>query len=66
MPAPSPQRTRKLITITEAADHCRVNPKTIRRWIIAGRLTGYRAGPRLVRVDQHELDATIKPIAAAG
>jgi len=56
---------RKLITIDEAAEHCRVNPKTIRRWIISGRIIGYCRGPRLVRVDQAELDATIKPIPAA-
>jgi excisionase family DNA binding protein len=59
---------RKLITVDEAAARHRVHPKTIRRWIIAGRITGYRPPGcvRLVRVDQHELDAIFEPIPAAG
>ena len=36
--------------------------KTIRRYIADGRLTGYRMGPRLIRVDMAEVDALLSPI----
>ncbi len=36
--------------------------RTLRRYIASGRLTGYRVGPRLVRVDLNELDANLRPI----
>ncbi|MDQ1305876.1 MAG: hypothetical protein QG671_1708, partial [Actinomycetota bacterium] len=38
------------------------HPDTIRRWISNGRITGYRMGPRLIRVDLDELAAMLKPI----
>jgi len=55
---PSPRR-HKLATINEAADYLSVHPKTLRRWIAAGRITSYAAGPRLIRVDLDELDAML-------
>lgn len=39
------------ITIAEAADTYRVSPRTIRRYIAAGRITAYRLGPRMIRLD---------------
>jgi excisionase family DNA binding protein len=42
-----------------------VTPKTVRRWIAAGRLTAYRFGPRLLRIDPDELDALLQPIPTA-
>ena len=58
--------TRRLESIPHAADYLGVSPKTIRRYIAAGRLTGYRAGPRLIRVDLNELDAMLRPIPTVG
>jgi excisionase family DNA binding protein len=67
VPTATPARpTRRLESIQNAADYLGVNPKTIRRHIAAGRLTGYRAGPRLIRVDLNELDAMLRPIPTAG
>jgi hypothetical protein len=40
--------------------------KTIRNWIAAGRLTGYRVGPKLIQVDLDELDRLIRPVPTAG
>lgn len=40
--------------------------RTLRRMIAAGRVTGYRAGPRLIRVDLNELDAVLRSIPTAG
>lgn len=36
--------------------------KTVRRYIADGRLTGYRMGPRLLRVDMREVDALLSRI----
>jgi excisionase family DNA binding protein len=50
---------RRLASITEAAEYVGVSPKTLRRYIASGRITGYRTGPRLIRVDLTELDAVL-------
>lgn len=54
--------TRRLEPIPAAAAYLGVSAKTIRRYIAAGRVTGYRTGPRLIRVDLNELDAMLSPI----
>jgi excisionase family DNA binding protein len=62
---PTPQHLKRhLAPIAEAADYIGANPRTIRRYIAAGRLTGYRVGPRLIRVDLDELEALLRPIPA--
>lgn len=53
------------VSIPEAAREVGVHPKTIRRWISAGRLHGYRFGPRMIRVDRTEVRAMLKPLATA-
>jgi excisionase family DNA binding protein len=58
----SPKTAKKYITLAEGADLLDVHPRTIRRWIASGRLTGYRAGSHLIRVDPDELDAILSPI----
>ncbi len=45
-----------------AADYAGVHHLTIRRWIAKEILTGYRVGPRLIRVDLDELDAIIERV----
>ena len=60
------KEARRLVSIAQASDYADVNPKTIRRWIAAGHLPGYRMGPRLLKVDLNELDAMLRPIATAG
>jgi len=66
MPATIPRNTRRLASIVAAADYASVSTKTIRRYIAAGRVTGYRAGPRLIRIDLNDLDAMLRPIPTAG
>ncbi len=68
MPAVSNTRAprRHLVSLAEAAERAGCNPKTIRRRISDGSLTGYRMGPRLIRVDADELDALLRPIPSAG
>lgn len=53
---------RSLESLAEAAERLHVHPRTVRRLIAAGTLTGYRLGPRLLRVDQSEVDALLRPI----
>jgi excisionase family DNA binding protein len=56
----------RYIPIEQASTYLSVDKKTIRRMIARGDLTGYRAGPRLIRVDLNEVDALLRPIPTAG
>ncbi len=49
----------KMVSIAAAADHYGVSRQTVRRWIASGRITAYRVGPRLIRVDLDEIEAEI-------
>lgn len=64
MPNPNPQR--RMSSLPDAAEQFGVSVKTLRRYISAGRITGYRFGPRMLRVDLNELDALLRPLAAGG
>lgn len=57
---------KRLATIATAAAYVDTSPKTIRRAISEGRITAYRFGPRLIRVDLNEIDASLKVIPSAG
>lgn len=54
--------TRRLVGINQASEYADVHPITIRRWISAGRVPAYRAGPRLLKVDLNELDAMMRRV----
>lgn len=56
---------RKLINLVDAGEYLGVHQRTVRRYISEGRLKGYRVGPRLVKVDQGDLDALTRPIPTA-
>ncbi len=57
---------RRLEAIPHAAEYLGVSTKTIRRYIAAGRLTAYRTGPRLIRVDLADVDALLQRVPTAG
>ena len=59
------RRARRYGKISEAAEYLGVTDRTIRQMIADGRLTGYRSGPRLVRVDLNEVDAAMQPFGGA-
>lgn len=52
----------RYISIGEAADQLGVDPLTIRRWIAHGKITAYRVGPKLIRLDLDEINKLAKPI----
>lgn len=61
MPSTAPTPTRRYASPQQAADYLGVTTRTIRQMIADGRLTGYRASTRLVRVDLNEIDAAMQP-----
>jgi len=65
MTCPESSPARKYGKISEAAEYLGVTHRTIRQMIADGRLTGYRCGNRLVRVDLNEVDAAMKPYGGA-
>jgi excisionase family DNA binding protein len=65
MKASLPRQQRRYGSIAEAADLVGTSTRTVRRRIADGSLTGYRMGPRLIRVDLAELDAMFRPIPTA-
>ena len=57
---------RRLASVAVAAEHLDVNPRTVRRRIADGTITGFRVG-RLVKVDLNEVEAKmLRPIPALG
>jgi excisionase family DNA binding protein len=52
-------------TIAQAAAYFGVDVKTVRRWIAQGRLTAYRIGPRLIRIDRESIIKLGSPIGGA-
>jgi len=56
---------RTLESLQRAGARKGVHPKTIRRRIASGELTGYKLGDRLVRVDAAEVDRLFKLIPTA-
>lgn len=61
----TPLKRRRYETLQSAADRLAVDPRTLRRWIAAGRLEAYRTGPRLLRLDVDEVDALLAPVSTA-
>lgn len=69
-PQPSTSRgpvraERRYAKLAEAAKYLGVTDRTIRQMIADGRLTGYRSGKRLVRVDLNEIDEAMQPFGGA-
>jgi excisionase family DNA binding protein len=54
------------VGLAEAAAYADVSTRTIRRWIAAGTLPGYRVGPRLIKVDLGDLDHLARRIPTGG
>lgn len=58
---------RRLDTLASAAVYAKCDPRTLRRRIADGTITGYRFGPRGIRVDLDEIDdQLLRPIPTVG
>lgn len=57
---------RRLVPLAGAAEYASVHPRTLRRRIADGSLTGYRLGPRVIRVDLNEIDQLLAPVPVGG
>ena len=53
------------LSLEQAARCMSVSVKTIRRWIAAGSLPGYRCGSRSIRVKLDDLEASPRRIPSA-
>lgn len=61
---PSRKIPRRPARLIPAAEYAQVSVKTLRRRIIDGTVTGYRAGPKILLVDLDEIDRKlIRPVA---
>lgn len=61
----SQNQRRRYARISEAAEYLGVAERTVRQMISDGRLTGYRSGGKLVRVDLNEVDDAMQPFGGA-
>jgi excisionase family DNA binding protein len=59
MPRKSQQPARRYASVNTAAEIYDVNPRTVRRWISEGRITGYKIGATPIKVDLHEVEEKI-------
>jgi excisionase family DNA binding protein len=57
----SATESRDLISLKTAAGLIDVDAKTIRNWIAAGDIAGYRINGRLLRVERSELLSLVRP-----
>ena len=55
---------RQYVTLEKAAAYLDTSPRTVRRAIAEGRLTGYRFGKRMLRVEINEVEAALRPVPA--
>lgn len=61
------RKNRRWATLKKAAEYLGedTSPEIIRGAIARGEVTGYRFGPKAIRVDLNEIDAAMKPIRTA-
>ncbi len=65
-PPPTPAavleaKARRWASVQAAAEHYQIGTRTLRQMIYDGKVTGYRLGPQLLRVDLTEIDALMQP-----
>jgi excisionase family DNA binding protein len=56
---------RRYVKIADVAEYLQVTERTVRQMIADGRLTGYRSGGRLIRLDLNDVDAAMQPFGGA-
>jgi excisionase family DNA binding protein len=48
-----------LMTVEEVARQLRVSPKTVRGWLVQGRLRGFKLTPKVWRIQREEFQAFV-------
>jgi excisionase family DNA binding protein len=56
----------RLVPLDQAAADYGIHRRTIERWGADGKITLYKLGPKLLRVDVSELSAMIRPVPGTG
>jgi excisionase family DNA binding protein len=54
----------RFLSLEQAHTYTGISVRTLRRRIAEGKLTAYRQGTRIIRLDVAELDATFAPLPA--
>lgn len=65
MPRSETTSRRQMVTIDQAADFLSCSPRTVRRMISRGEITGFRIGSHMLRIDLAELEAQLRPVPTA-
>lgn len=52
----------EMATVAETAERLKCSTKTVRRYIADGRLTAYRVGPKMLRVDLADVEKLMRAI----
>ena len=53
-------------SITAAAEYAPCGRRSIQRYIEQGKLTAWRFGPKMIRVDLDEIDQLFRPVPTGG
>lgn len=61
----APKPTRRYAKMREVALYLDISERTVRAMIADGRLTAYKLGERVVRLDLDEVDAAMTPDGGA-
>ena len=56
---------RRWVSLSDAADYCGMNERSLRRFVQAGKLKAYRVGSKTIRLDLNEVDAMFSLIPTA-
>ena len=65
LPAPTPAPRRRYVSVKDAAEYLDVSDRTLRKMIADDRLTGYRNGSKLVRLEPQRKRPHMKPYGGA-
>ncbi|MGP5184433.1 helix-turn-helix domain-containing protein [Corynebacterium variabile] len=60
MSATLTRSARRYSTVKDAAEYAATSTNTVRRWINAGKISGFATGTRFLRVDLNEVDRLLE------
>jgi excisionase family DNA binding protein len=66
MPRTTTRKPRRPASIYDAAEYAGCSWRTIYRYMQQGRLTGWKLGPKMTRVDLDDVDQLFRQIPTAG